>query len=55
MRILDKLKIGGIIVVVVLVVSVAVTLMYGLGSNDDENYQIKQSINGNVTIIDRPG
>jgi hypothetical protein len=31
------------------------TLSLGLGSNDDQNYQIKQSITGNVTVIDTPG
>jgi len=55
MNIIDKLKVGGIIAGVVLAATVIITMLYGLGKNDDQNYQIKQSVQGVVTIIDEPG
>jgi hypothetical protein len=55
MNILSKLKVGGLIIGIVLVITVMIVLTQGLGKNDDQNYQIKQSITGKVEIIDRPG
>ena len=55
MRLIQKLQVSGIIVVVVLVISLVVLFTNGLGKNDDQNYQIKQSITGKVEVIDRPG
>ena len=55
MKILDKIKIGGIVTAVILVVAIFVLVVYGLGRNDDQNWQMKQTIRGAVTIIDNPG
>jgi len=52
---LEKLKVGGLVALFVAVVTVCMLMMYGLGKNDDQNYQIMQSVTGNVTVIDQPG
>jgi len=45
----------GIIAAIIVVVVLGVLLMGGFGKNDDQNWQIKQSIGGTVTVIDTPG
>jgi len=55
MNILGKMKVGGMIAGVVLALMIIVVMAYGLGKNDDQNWQIKQSITGQVDIIDAPG
>lgn len=55
MNILGKLKVGSIVAGVVLLLTVVIVMAYGLGKNDDQNWQIKQSITGHVEIIDTPG
>ena len=52
---LNKIKIAGYIVTVVIALAVIVVMKFGLGKNDDQDWQLKQSVNGNVTIINEPG
>lgn len=49
------IKGGGLVAGVALIILVLAVLVFGLGRNDDQNWQVKQSIMGNVTIIDQPG
>ena len=47
----------GIIIASVIFAVLAVTTLFDqmVGFNDDQNWQIKQSLNGKVTVIDQPG
>lgn len=41
--------------VVTILIAVIVVMTGGFGHNDYENWQIKQSVGGNVEVIDKPG
>ena len=51
----EKVKVVGGIIAVAVIGIVIIVFMFGLGKNDDQNWQVKQSIGGTVTIIDTPG
>ena len=51
----DRIKWLGGIGAVCALIFVILTMAFGLGKNDDQNYQIKQSVMGKVTIVDGPG
>jgi len=55
MRLATKLQISGGIIAVALLLTVLLVFTQGLGKNDDQNWQIKQSVTGKVTVIDHPG
>jgi len=48
-------KIVSAIVGTIVVVVIVLILMFGLGKNDDQNYQIIQSLSGHVSVRDEPG
>lgn len=50
-----KLRTGGLVVGVGTLIVILVVLLYGLGKNDDQNYQVIQSVTGKITIKDEPG
>lgn len=43
------------IIILVILLGVVILLAGGFGKNDDQNWQIKQSIMGDVEVIDTPG
>jgi len=52
---MSKLRIGSLVVAVGVIIVAVVILTCFIGKNDDQNFQIKQAMNGEITIQDEGG